>query len=214
MDGHVQDRHVLNLIQDSPEFTPYFTALAPYGFYKGRFIIGECTRINGGIYLSAQPYEELVIDESHGALGPLLSELVTRFNKAGLKGSSMNEYQIISETLFFVRSKLLYRENARSLIKSLAGVSADQKVSLDVYVRAGLGAARHQVLLAAYLFEKLKSAGILTGCLYIDSSGSSSGLNTERLAYTSASGEFICFNPAARQREALIEQNGQMAVNE
>jgi hypothetical protein len=202
-----QISHPLQLISNSPEYNPCRTALAPYGFYKGRFIIGECTRINGGIFVAIDPYEEIVVDEVHGALLHLYTELMSRLARKGLGATAAKEYQVVTEVIMLVRQKLLYCEQATASLLSLRDTIPGQKISIDIFIHEGIGAARHQVVAAAYLLEKLKDAGILQGGTYIDSFSSITAPNSERLIYTARSGDFIYFEPGAAMRDEPVQRS-------
>jgi hypothetical protein len=189
----------LDRIRNSAEYNPCRTSWAPYGFYKGRFIIGECTRVNGGIYLSSSGNEEIVVDESHGTLSEVYNLLVSRLSRRGIIKDRASEYQIVAEAIKIASETLAFKHEDDEALSYLRTLADGQKVSLDLYLQEGIGGARHQILLLAYLLEKLRDAKVVYGCTYIDSVGSTHRTAAERLIYTSPNGDFIYFEPATLQ---------------
>jgi hypothetical protein len=67
-----------------------------------------------------------------------------------------------------------------------------------VYISQGRGSPRHQVLLAAYLLEKLRDDGHIRGCPALDNSFNSDGSPRNLLLFTSESGSVLRFDPHLR----------------
>ena len=63
-----------------------------------------------------------------------------------------------------------------------------------MYIKKKIGVARHQVLLAAYLLEKLKEKFVIKGTHWIDQTISAENYH-ERLVFKSADGEIFRFDP-------------------
>lgn len=171
------------------------TSLAPYGYYTGRPIIGECTRVNGGIYVGAKPQEAVVVDDRYGALKRVFSKacgrcIVLREQRQDFEEAIFDEISAISTTT------LQYSPDGVRALLEREGVAADKKVTLDVFIEAGVGVARHRVLLAAYLLEKLRDMGIISGLPAIDRAVNERGEEQESLYYTDPSGQVFEFDPA------------------
>lgn len=171
------------------------TSLAPYGYYTGRPIIGECTRVNGGIYVGSKPQEAVVVDDRYGALKRVFSKacgrcIVLREQRDDFEEAIFDEISSISN------ATLQYSPEGVSAILEREGITADKKVTLDVFIESGVGLARHRVLLAAYLLEKLRDMGIITGLPAIDRTVNERGEEHESLYYTDPSGQVFEYDPA------------------
>jgi hypothetical protein len=174
-------------------FEPNFTDAAPYGYFRSRHIIGETTKINKGIFVSAIPGEAIVIDEKYGVLNDVYLKLISRVSILDNNNSSY-EYQVFSKVIALTRETLRYSEENVENITRQYRIDFDEKVSLDLYIKKKVGVARHQVLLAAYLLEKLKEKYLIKGTHWIDQTFSSDAYN-ERLVFKSADGEIFRFDP-------------------
>lgn len=181
-------------IRSHPAFSETGTCQAPLGFFGGRPIIGEGSPINGGVYLSALPHEALVIDARHGALDLIFRELHSMV-LAKNSARRMSEDQILQEVINITCRKLCFDESRTEKLTLVEEIGPDQKISLDLFITAGTGVARHQVLLAAYLVESLKERGFLRGFCTIDSSSQHPSGDDERLVYTNESGRVFVFDP-------------------
>lgn len=188
----------LDRIQSSIDYTNQINSTAPYGYYMGRPVIGECTSINGGIYVGAASHEAIVVDRKYVLLDCLEAELISRIEKLKIAGP-INEREIVGHTLRLTRETVRYdNEGTLALIKR-EKLEADQKVALDIFIKERVGLARHQVLLAAYLLESLKRRNLLNGCLFLDFQMRNNGKEDERLVYTCLSGQLLVFDPAAME---------------
>ncbi len=67
----------------------------------------------------------------------------------------------------------------------------DEKIILDAYTRNKIGGWRHQVLLTAYLLERLREAKVIKGFPSFDPRFDSSIGDRERLLYVSEIGSLI-----------------------
>ena len=182
-------------IQKSSDYDETVCSHAPYGSYGKRPIIGENTPINGGIFVGALPHEAIVIDEKYGLLNQIYDELMLRFVRFQGKRDQA-EAQMIPHIFQLVQEKLRYSEGAvKNLLKD-KGIRPDRKAALDIFLQARIGVARHQVLLAAYLMEKLQKRGLIAGCYSIDSMFSPVSQEEECLYYTDSNGNIHLFNPA------------------
>lgn len=174
-------------------FEPNFTESAPYGFFRSRHIIGENTKVANGIFVSAIPGEALVVDEKYGVLNDIYLKLISRISVLDSTNSSY-EYQVFSKVITLTRETLRYSEESVENITKQYRIDFDEKVSLDLYIKKKVGVSRHQVLLAAYLLEKLKEKFLIKGTHWIDQTISSEAYN-ERLVFKSADGEIFRFDP-------------------
>lgn len=170
------------------------TSLAPYGYYTGRPIIGECTRLNGGIYVGSRPQEAIVVDDRYGALKRVFSKACGRCIVLREQRKDFEEaiFQEVSDT---ARSTLQYNNEKVRAILERDNIGPDKKVTLDVFIEAGYGVSRHRVLLAAYLLEKLRDMGIIAGLPAIDRSMNERGEEQEVLYYTDPKGQVFEFDP-------------------
>lgn len=181
-------------VQSSPHYRPYIDARNPYGFYHNRPVIGENTKICGGIYLSPFPAEAIVVDEKYDLLKPVLSSFRVRFG--GLQEHSFEHELTILEEIFGLADKAFYWSPERvGEFNRLNNIQNDSKVALDVYIRERVGSSRHRVLLAAYLAERLKEDGHLTGLLSIAGPITTEDAHDEKLIYTFRNGAFATYDP-------------------
>ena len=174
------------------------SAQEPYGTFQKRHIIGEHTKIDGGVYLGVAPHEALVVDDKYGILREVYTELMVRYVKRhGGSARSIAERQMLTEIVDLVKERLRYmpEEKVQQIVHEQA-LPADKKIALDVYVQRQAGTDRHQVLLAAYLLERLLQKGLLKGKVYLDAHYLMSGKRKEKLVYSSASGYLFIFSPA------------------
>lgn len=196
--GEAEDRpnrfiEALKRIEFKYGFEPNFSEEAPYGFFRNRHIIGEQTKISDGIFVSAVPGEALVVDEKYGILNEVYLKLISRTGQ--IEESNPNyEYQLFSCVINLTRETLRYSEEAVENIIQVYKIQPDEKVSLDLYIKKRIGVSRHQVLLAAYLLEKLQEKSLIRGTFWIDQNFSEE-IKTERLVFKSADGEIFRFDP-------------------
>ncbi len=189
---------VVQRISHSKDYIPNRSPDAPYGIFKKRHLIGEHTHINGGVYLGATPQEAVVIDDrfNDSSLDAVFSEWVINFVRYYQNTkSSEDECEIINSVILLVQNKirLVTTENTPELRKLV--FQNDKKIALDIFLEKKFGLARHQILLAAYLLEKVTEAGHLKGKIYIDGITNETLERNERLVYSSGSGNLFVFNP-------------------
>ncbi|MBN8549441.1 MAG: hypothetical protein J0M12_09015 [Deltaproteobacteria bacterium] len=199
-DGHGFNRfqRMLRRVRNLHDYSPVRTPKSPLGTFGGRPIIGESTPINGGIYLGVTPQEAIVVDDKHGGLERLYKELVVRLSEVSLD-RALEEKEILPEVAALVAKHLKFNERAVTAACEREGVQADEKVAIDMFLYEGVGAARHQVLTAAYLIERLKVRNLLQGCVSIESTSTHLMGGDERLTYTSPRGYLFIFDPLKQQ---------------
>ncbi|MCB0333822.1 MAG: hypothetical protein KDD55_10015, partial [Bdellovibrionales bacterium] len=142
------------------EESEYYELGSPYGFYDGRHIIGQNTPINEGVYVGALPHEAIVVDEAHGELEKVYTELLVLHAKDHGKQQAI-ENTILPYIARIIQEKLHFSPESIRTALDQNQIKPDYKVSLDYFLIHGIGTARHQVLLAAYLIEKLILRGYL-----------------------------------------------------
>lgn len=194
-DEHKSNRFIqaIKRIEFKFGFEPNFSESAPYGYYRNRHVIGENTKVTNGIFVAAIPGEAIVIDEKYGVLQDVYLKLISRVSLLDQNNSSY-EYQVFSKVIGLTRETLRYSEESVDNITRQYRIDFDEKVSLDLYVKKKVGVSRHQVLLAAYLLEKLKEKFLVRGTHWIDQTISAEAYH-ERLVFKSADGEIFRFDP-------------------
>jgi hypothetical protein len=181
-------------VAKTPEYRPYCDTRNPYGFYFNRPIIGESTRISGGIFLSSQPAESLVIDEKYNLLRPLVSSFRSRLG--GLKTFSIQREFSILEEIFEISNELLeWSPEKINDFNVSNNIGTDTKVALDLYLDQRIGLNRHKVLLAAYIVEKLREDGHLNGFASIPAGLRRASGGDEYMIYTFPNGVFATLDP-------------------
>ncbi|MDC0357496.1 hypothetical protein OAO01_01675 [Oligoflexia bacterium] len=201
--GHRFKEAALRL-KSRPDYTASTTSYAPYGCVRERVVIGECTKINGGVYFGSPAHEAVVVDEDYGQLHPAYMQLMVLFARDH-KNKKKVEPEILPYIVELVTQKLRFSTEKVSTLHEKMQVEIDQKVALDMYLKEGVGLARHQVLLAAYLLEKLKMRGFIEGCWYIESRYTPDAPHSEKLIYTDANGDLFTFDPI-RERARFLDE--------
>lgn len=165
---------------------------APLGVFAGRPIIGEQTTIQGGVYLGAQTQEALVIDDRYGQLDRAYAEILALLADGPEKPE---EFQIMRLLTEYCTSQIRFNSRATEDLMAQENLGEDRKAALDIFIHAHTGVARHQVLLAAYLVERLRRSEVLTGHLSLDPISAHPYGWDERLYYTMADGNLFVFDP-------------------
>ena len=187
----------LDRIRSHKEYRPKRVARAPYGFFLGRPIINEHGPFNGGVYLSAEPYEALVLDDRFGLLKNAYEELLLDFvRQHPAPANKYDERPLLKSIFNYVATKLRYvGPKEYEGIAQAHQLLPDQKIALDVFLELRLGSDRHQVLLAAYLIERAKQRGLMDGAIYLPPRYEPDSKGGESLIYTSITGEIFSFVP-------------------
>lgn len=197
--GYNRFQRALRRIRYLSQFNPTRTAQSPLGSFGGRHVIGESTPINGGVYVGVVPQECLVVDDKHGALERVYNELVVRLAEVSID-RKLDENEILPEVANLVMKQLKFDEQLTREITEREGIAPDDKVAIDMYLYEHVGVARHQVLVAAYLIERLKKRGVLNGCFTLDPMSSHLMGHDDRLVYTSPHGYLFIFDPLKLQQ--------------
>lgn len=132
--------------------------------FQERPIISRDMPIDGGVYLSEGPREAIVVDsDKFPEIDKLYKEAKKRMGHArvfdGIPFVLHAVYETVSEAFPHKDDKL-----ARELAKPFQG---DKKVSLDVFIKKGIGVCKHLALTSAVLLEKFKKDG-LKGDISVD----------------------------------------------
>jgi hypothetical protein len=192
--GFNRFQRALRRVRYLSQFSSKRSEKAPLGHFGGRHIIGESTPINGGVYLGAVPQEALVVDDKHGALERLYNELVLKLAEISLD-RRLDESEILPEVAGLVMRRIRFDQRETQAIIERESVGPDEKVAIDMFIHEQVGVARHQVLIVAYLIERLKKRGVLTGNLTLDGMSSHLMAHDDRLIYTSQLGYLFIFDP-------------------
>ena len=192
----------LERISQHQDYRPQGATHAPYGFFLDRPIISEHGPFNGGVYISADPSEALVVDDRFGELLKLYDEFLLQFVREHPESiNTVKERELMREIFQFTQRKLRYVSPTELEALAIAkGITIDQKVSLEVFIQLGIGTDRHQILLAAYLLEKCRHRNLLGGTLFLNTRYDNTLAGAESLIYTSPStGEIFTFTPGERR---------------
>ena len=197
-------------VQLSKAYDPACSPSVPYGYFHGRPIIGATTGVTGGIYVSAEHCEALVIDDSHGLLRPLA--LRVRDQILSLPNTKTRKASALRVILEATQHHLRHDPVAVSHLEDLHRIGPDRKVALDVYIAAGVGLNRHRILLAAYLIEALSAWGLIGGSYELSLITRTAG--DESILYTSTRGRAFLVHGGTRlsltalgRRRALPQLN-------
>ncbi len=188
---------------ESREYAASTSVQAPYGFYRGRHIIGDCTSFLGGIFIGHQPQDAVVIDEQYGILNHVYETLLGRISDI-TSTTAHAEHEIFHRVVSFASEVIRIDEKAMAQFAAEQQLGFDDKISLDVYITKGFGLEYHQVLLAGYLLEKLALSKKLIGVATLDSTLSADRLEEEVLLYHSPSGSTFRFSPSERRIQDLV----------
>ena len=138
---------------------------SPLGLIGGRPIICDGAKIRSGVYLSPRPVEALVMDARCGHLWGTLQELFReRLPKAITQRATA---EILAPVFFLVQETIPKNDQKVAHLLRSRNFLPDQKVSIELFIMERCGAARHQVLLAAFLIEKLCEGMLLSGEFFI-----------------------------------------------
>lgn len=201
---HLRNRFIeaIKRVQNSVHYASTTGPEAPLGYFQTRPIIGPSNIVAGSVYLGVIAHEALVVDEKYGALHALYDSLILRFVREDGKRAGFED-KIIRYVVSLVREKLPYDPQGVRDLAFKRGIKPDRKTSLDFYLNHRIGAARHQVLLAVYLLQKLKGRGLISGAIQIDQDFGELPAEDERLIYITSSGKTYLFDPSQSVLEVI-----------
>lgn len=162
------------------------------GYFQGRPIIGRDTPINGGVYLGGGQREAIVIDDKKSEfLSKIYQDVLTESADSQRDGTFKST--VLARVYEKVRQVLPADEKATETIA--APYQNDQKVSIDLFLKAKTGVCRHQALLTAYLLEKLKADGLVRGVVSVDRNAIRGVGGHAWVRYTNSGGEVFIIDP-------------------
>ena len=141
--------------------------------FAGRPIIGHDTRIDGGVYIGSSAREAIVVDFFKDSV---LSNLYDKVKLAVTDSSGkVNKDYVLNNVYKAVQSAMATDMQGVADLISERGYGQDKKVTLGVFIKAGIGLCRHQNLAGAALLERFIDEGILSGKVSIDRNTSNEG---------------------------------------
>lgn len=185
------------LVQERLRNKPFFeepSRESRYGKWQGRDIIGRDCPINGGVYLGGGEREAVVVDDKkQPELATAYQELLKRRSAKVQQGETFKG-GVLGEVFDLTRELLPYSDSTVDQITR--GLQPDQKISLSSFLARRGGACRHQVLLAAYLLEKLKVDGYVKGQASVDRNYIPGQGGHAWVRYVNSAGEIFIIDPA------------------
>jgi len=167
---------------------------APNGVFRGAPLIGGFSAIVGGLYCGRETEELVSVTSGSELLENAYQQLL--FQTAERQLHADNFESGIADVLgAFCTTKLKRQLRHLTPFLQYEEVSEQSIVPLDLFLNAELGDYRHQLLLAAYLCERLIKAGTLKGRIYIDNSLRFQTQLRERLLYFGDGGYRFTFEP-------------------
>ena len=165
--------------------------------FQGRPIISRDTPINGGVYFGAGKREAIVVDDNKDILlyiayATLINRHKTKTTLAG-KDFKTGVLEAVFEA---AKEYLPYDNNKVEAINKSEGFNEDVKVQLGFYMQKKCGVCRHQALLAAYLLEKLKEEGYISGTVSVDRNTVKGVGGHAWVKYITGSGKDVVIDPA------------------
>lgn len=181
-------------ISKSPQYQIHCDKKNPYGYFANRPIIGDSTRISGGVFISVGKAEALVVDEKYKLLHAVLSSFSTKLKRFS-SFSFQNELSILEDVFDLTEQSLEWSPTGVLELNKSMNLQPDSKVALDFYLDNRVGVARHKVIFAAYILEKLKERGLLSGMITLPSIMRNYDGDDEFLVYTLANGMIVTLDP-------------------
>jgi len=165
-----------------------------HGKWQGRDIIGRDCPINGGVYLGGDEREAVVVDDKkQPELIAAYQELVKRRKFKEQQGRSFKD-GVLREVFDLTKELLPYSDVV--VDKVTDGLQPDEKISLSSFLLNKGGVCRHQALLVAYLLEKLKVDGYVSGRVSIDRNYIPGKGGHAWVRYVNSAGEIFIIDPA------------------
>lgn len=184
----------LSAITQSAHYSPSDGPRAPFGYFARHPIAGNQTPIAGSILLGIIPHEAVVVADKSGSLENIYEALASRLQ---VDTASKTFENACLRALATRTCKVLHNDPARfHAFLTREDIKPDQRIALEVFVHEGVGLARHRVLLAGWLIERLKAEGLLTGFPYIEQRLYRDCSVRVRLYYVKTNGETVVFDPA------------------
>lgn len=136
-------------------------------YYQGRRIIHRDSEIDGGVYLGQGEREAIVVDSENSQEIQRLYQRVKE--RAAFRGEVKAGGRVL-RAVFEVVREAMPRQSERAVQKLLRqhNIGPDQNISLDVFLRMGVGVCRHDALACGVLIELAKRDGYLKGKVSVD----------------------------------------------
>lgn len=171
------------------------------GKYQGRRQIHRDSRINGGVYLTVSPIENVPISEAcvvDDKKQPILlecyRELRMRAERAQKQDGLPLNHVILDEVFQYVGEVLPY--NLDFVNDFARACESGTKVALEIYINNQAGVCRHQSLLVGYLLEKLVGDKVLRGKVSVERNFIPGEGGHSWVRYTSSAGDVYILDPA------------------
>ena len=184
---------------------------APYGWFRGRRILGSGVPIDGGVYLGRKPREAIVVDTSRPELARVHADLVHRIHVAveadtgprllapGAVLGAMRRYlarNLLAEMRDLVAREMPYDDAVVRAIAAELRLQPDDRIHLDVYVRRHGGVCRHQVCLVGVLLELLVRDGWIAGRVALQRKHVPNWFSHAWVRFEDARGDIFVLDPA------------------
>lgn len=177
-----------------------------------RHTIGRDTSVLNGVYTGNYGGEAIVVDyDREKSYYDALADTVL---ERAVKSDGSIDKSLVMDAVFDVVSELMaYSQDGVQAVNDVHDIKDHRKVSLALYVEAGVGVCRHQALMVTTLFEILKNRGIIRGTASIDRNiqwpegGDPAGHAWVR--YTNGSGEVFIIDVAQKFIGTLEESKTQ-----
>ena len=191
--------------KNHPEYNPRPSPKAPYGTFAGRPIILEHSPVNGGVYLGKLRHEAVVVDDrtQPGLLHAY--EEVRDLILSSVSPQGDFERNVFHTVISVVASLIRFDEPMTASLTKRIGLTPDQCVTLNLFLNEHMGASRHQVLLAAYIMEKLVQQGYIQGLVHIEQRREGF-IPRECLRFLTEKKEVLVFHPYQYEREQNLTE--------
>lgn len=132
-----------------------------------RETIGRDTRLAEGVYEGSYGGEAIVVN--YMKQPERIDKSVDAIIRSSTDASGKFRKDFVLQNVFdHVSKTMAYDSGAVESIFNRVGRKDGQKVSLDVYIKAGKGVCRHQALYAGIILERLIDKGLLNGKVSVD----------------------------------------------
>ena len=134
-------------------------------YYGGRPIICRDSPIDGRVCIGEITREAIVVDSAQSEhLKKLFDDLYEQ-----VVNTHPNSIEILRDVYTSVYKAMpIQNEREVERITSKYGVDNDSNISLDVFVKDGVGVCRQDALICGFLVEQLIKKGVLSGQVSID----------------------------------------------
>lgn len=154
-------------------------------YYQGRPIIHRNTPVLGGVYLGASPREAIVVDPKKYKE---LNKLYENAKRRAMDSVKVNRGRILKAVYDVVRETMRPNEAKVNEIIQRLKAGDDRKITLDVFIREGVGVCRHHALACTALLELFKRDGYIRGTPRVERNSTELGGHAW-CRYTNSAGE-------------------------